>query len=76
MNHAVRDELLQVLSGFGDHAPNMRFGQLIANLAFLARTTGGSDVWDVEDEELLEAARGHLHDLEQRSKALHAEMPT
>ena len=56
MNHAVRDELLRVLSGFSDHAPDLRFGQLIANLAFLARASGASDVWEVEDEELLEAA--------------------
>ena len=70
MNRPVRDELLQVLSRFGDHAPNLRFGQLIANLAFLARSSGPSDVWDVEDEEILEAARSHLRDLESRSKAL------
>jgi len=75
MNHAVRDELLRVLSAYSDYAPDLRFGQLIANLAFLARTTGGSDVWDVEDEMLLEAARSHLRDFERRSEALHAEMP-
>ncbi len=75
MNHAVRDDLLQVLSEFSNHAPDLRFGQLIANLAFLARGAGGSDVWEVEDEELLEAARSHLRDLERRSEALHAEMP-
>lgn len=73
MNHAVRDELLRVLSGFSDHAPDMRFGQLIANLAFIARTSGASDVWEVEDEELLEAARSHLRDLERRRESLVAE---
>ena len=60
MNHAVRDELLGVLSGFSEHAPDLRFGQLIANLAFLARASGASDVWDVEDAELLEAAQPSL----------------
>ena len=70
MNHAVRDELLQVLSRFSEHAPDLRFGQLIANLAFLARSTGHSDVWEVEDGEMLEAARSFLHDLESRTKAL------
>jgi hypothetical protein len=75
MNHAVRDKLLEVLAGFSEHAPELRFGQLIANLAFLARTSGPSDVWDVEDQELLEAARSHLQDLEQRSETLHAEVP-
>jgi hypothetical protein len=70
MNNPVRDELLQTLAKFADHAPDVRFGQLIANLAFLARSSGASDVWEVEDEELLEAARSHLHDLEERSEAL------
>ena len=73
MNQATRDELLRVLSAFSEHAPDLRFGQLIANLAFLARASGPSDVWDVEDEELLEAARSHLSDLERRSEALAAE---
>ncbi len=70
MNQGVRDELLRVLSGFSDHAPDLRFGQLIANLAFLARTSGAADVWEVEDGELLEAAQSHLRDLERRSEAL------
>ena len=73
MNRAIRDELLQVLAGVGEHAPDLRFGQLIANLAFLARASGVSDVWEVEDEDLLEAARSHLRDLEGRSEALAAE---
>jgi hypothetical protein len=70
MNRAVSDDLLRLLSEFSDHAPDLRFGQLIANLAFLARSSGPSDVYDVEDEELLEAARSHLRDLERRSGAL------
>ena len=67
MNRAVRDELIQVLQKFTDHAPDMRFGRLIGNLALLARASGASDVWEVEDEELLEAARGHLRELERRA---------
>jgi hypothetical protein len=70
MNRAMRDELLRVLSLLGEHAPDLRFGQLIVNLAFLARSSGPSDVWDVEDEEMLEVARSHLQDLERRSDAL------
>jgi hypothetical protein len=73
MNRAVRDELLQVLSRISDHASDLRFGQLIANLAFLARSSGPSDVWEVEDEEMLQAARSHLQDLERRSAAIAAE---
>ena len=36
MRRAVRDDLLRVLSEFSDQAPELRFGQLICNLAFLA----------------------------------------
>jgi len=70
MNRAVRDDLLRILTEFSDHAPDLRFGQLTANLAFLARSSGPSDVYDAEDEELLEAARSHLRDLKRRSEAL------
>jgi len=70
MNRAVQDDLLRVLAEFSEHAPELRFGQLIANLAFLARASGPSDVYDVEDEELLEAARSHLRDLQQRSEMM------
>jgi hypothetical protein len=69
MNRAVRDDLLRVLAEFSEQAPDLRFGQLICNLAFLARSTGPSDTWDVEDEELLEAARSFLRDLGRRSEA-------
>jgi hypothetical protein len=50
----------------------MRFGQLIAKLAFLARSVGPSDIGDVEDAELLATARSFLLDLERRSAALAA----
>jgi hypothetical protein len=67
MNRAVRDELLRILSESSDHAPELRFGQLIADLAFLARPSGPPDVHDVEDEEWLKAARSHLQDFERRT---------
>ncbi|HZW34842.1 MAG TPA: hypothetical protein VFF52_29235 [Isosphaeraceae bacterium] len=75
MNQAVRHDLLRILSELCDHAPDLGFGQLIANLAFLARASGPSDVYDVEDEELLEAARSHLLDLERRSDRLASSNP-
>jgi hypothetical protein len=76
MNRAVRDELLRVLSEYSDHAPELRLGQLITNLAFLARSTGPSDVYDVEDDELLGAARSHLQDFERRSEPIISGTPT
>ncbi len=75
MNRAIRDDLLRILSEYGDHAPELRFGQLIVNLAFLARSSGPSDVYDVEDEELLEAARSLLQDFERRNDPIVGSTP-
>jgi hypothetical protein len=41
----------------------MRFGQLIANLAVVARGTETAAVWDMEDEELLAAVNWQLAEL-------------
>ena len=49
-------ELLQAISELRQRYPQWRFGQLIANVAGWA----DQDVWDVEDEQLLAAAREHL----------------
>jgi hypothetical protein len=49
-------ELLEVLAELRRRYPSWRFGQLIANVAGWA----DEEVWDVEDDALLEAARSHL----------------
>jgi hypothetical protein len=53
----TRAELLKVLGELNEECPEMRMGQLIANLATLARGAAVESIWDVEDEELLAAAR-------------------
>lgn len=60
MTVSERDELLQCLRMFWDESPSLRFGQLIANLAVVARGAEESAVWDVEDNELLAAAQRQL----------------
>lgn len=57
MNDATRAELLDRLARLSRLAPDVRFGQLIANLAFVAAGPWDKCLWDVEDEQLLEAAR-------------------
>lgn len=52
-----RDELLRLMGELSEAAPNLRFGQLVANLATLALGAKPEAVWDVEDEELLAAAQ-------------------
>jgi len=59
MNSQPRADLLAVLGALCERYPNWRFGQLIANVAGWA----DQEIWDVEDEQLLEAARQHLGQL-------------
>jgi hypothetical protein len=51
-----QDELLEAVAALRRRYPDWRLGQLIANVAGWA----DQDLWDVEDEQLLEAARSHL----------------
>jgi hypothetical protein len=57
MMTAQRKELFQLLGELSEQAPHLRFGQLTANLATLARGAKSEAIWDAEDEELLAAAR-------------------
>jgi len=66
MNPDVRHELLRMLGKLGEQAPDVRFGQLLANLSYMAKSFTAEAIWDVEDEELLEAARVHLEELSAR----------
>ena len=53
----TRRELLRLLGELSDEAGDLRFGQLVTNLATLARGATVAAIWDAEDEELSEAAR-------------------
>ena len=52
-----RRQLLNLLTELSDSAPDLRLGQMIANLATLAQGAKPEAVWDAEDDELLDAAR-------------------
>ena len=56
MNNQPRTSLLEALAALSRQYPEWRLGQLIANVADWA----DQNVWDVEDEQLLQAARSHL----------------
>lgn len=66
MNLTVRQELLAVLWELSTHEPSWRFGQTFANLALLARGPDVENLWEVEDDELLAAARRQLETLSAR----------
>lgn len=63
-----RRELLRLLAELSEEAPDVRFGQLIANLSYLGRGLSAESVWDIEDEQLLCAARKHLEQWRARNK--------
>ncbi len=65
----VRHEVLTVLAELSEVCPEVRFGQLVANLSYLARGLSNESIWDMEDEELLNAARKHLEQWQTRSVA-------
>jgi hypothetical protein len=70
MAHAVRQEVLQILEELSEAAPEVRLGQLIANLSYAARGLSTESIWDMEDEELLTAARKHLEQWQARRGAV------
>ena len=70
MTDATRREVLEVLAEISAYCPDMRFGQLIANLSVAARGAAVESIWDVEDEELLAEARQELESLRTRSASV------
>jgi hypothetical protein len=66
MTERDSSELLSCLCELRRAWPEVRFGQLIANLAVVARGTEPGAVWEMEDEELLAAAKWQLAELRSR----------
>ena len=59
-------EYCEVLMALSQHYPDWRLGQLVANVADWA----DENVWDVEDERWIEAARLHLQQLAEREQGV------
>ena len=64
---AQRQEILRLLEQLSELTPDVRFGQLIANLSYLAVGPSNEAIWDMEDEQLVEAIRKHIADLSDRA---------
>ena len=69
----ARKEVLRLLEELSETCPEYRFGQMIANLAMLARGDAEGAIWEMEDEELLGAIRWQLQQLSSRPAAVDAE---
>ncbi|MBO0697924.1 MAG: hypothetical protein J2P46_06000 [Zavarzinella sp.] len=68
MTFNERSELLLALTELSRRYPDWRFGQLVANVAGWADV----DLWDVEDGQLLAAARAHIHESAARGSPANA----
>ena len=66
MIESTRQEILTRLARLSELAPDLRFGQLIANLAFMAAGPWDQNLWNLEDEQLVGAIRQMEADLSQR----------
>jgi hypothetical protein len=64
---AERQEILRLLEQLSELTPEVRFGQLIANLSYLAVGPTNEAIWDMEDEQLVVALRKHIADLSDRA---------
>ena len=71
MIEPTRQEILTRLVRLSELAPDIRFGQLIANLAFIAAGPWDRTLWDLEDEQMVGAIRQMETDLSQRTDQAH-----
>jgi hypothetical protein len=64
---AQHQEILRLLERLSELTPDVRFGQLIANLSYLAVGPTNEAIWDMEDEQLAAAIRKHITELSNRA---------
>ena len=69
MSHSNRDEVFEALRELSAACPDVRIGQLIVNLSYLARGMAHESIWDMEDDELLRATRKQLESLQASNNA-------
>ena len=67
---AERQELIRLIEEMSEGHPEFRPGQMIANLTFRARRDQEGAVWNVEDEELMAAARERIINAKRRTPAV------
>lgn len=68
MTNPLRQDILRKLEQISELAPDLRFGQLIANLANLSVGPWDLTLWDLEDEQLITGVDQVLADLQRREQ--------
>jgi len=66
VNPATQHELMEKLADLQQLSPDVRFGQLLANLGFLVEDQTDQSLWEVDDVRLLEVMEKHRVDLLRR----------
>jgi hypothetical protein len=66
MTPAIHQELIDKLADVHQLPPDVRFGQLLANLEFLIQDRTDLDLRKIEDDQLLEIMERHRADLARR----------
>ncbi len=66
MIQPTQQNILRSLATLCELSPGLRFGQLLANLGFLAEDLYDRTLWDIEDTELLQVIEKHRADLSKR----------
>ncbi len=69
MTTPTRKDLLQTLEELGNRFPDVRFGQLVVNVCNAVPEPALDSIWDVEDADLLAAARQFLDELASQETA-------
>ena len=62
----IRQEMLNTLARLCELSPEVRFGQLLAHLGFLAEDRSDRTLWDLEDHDLLALMEHHQAELSKR----------
>ena len=57
MNTTATDDLIEALAELRELFPDWRMGQLVLNVATAAGASNADAIWDIEDQQLLDAAR-------------------
>ena len=66
MIEPMQQDILRSLAALCELSPGVRFGQLLANLGFLAEDLADRTLWEIEDAALLQVLERHRADLSKR----------
>lgn len=70
MKSPVQRELLAKLDSALEVSPEVRMGQLVAQLGVLAEDEFGRSLWDIDDDQLLQIVDRYIAELSSRQQSV------